>query len=171
VKVGGFGVAKDVDATPPTAGPDAIPDSLAYLAPERWQGARASRPADQYALGCVLHEMLMGRPPFGARDWGELRDQHASQVPEPPQGPPALVRVTLRLLEKDPADRFPTVRDLLRALQEIHLPEEKTGAVPGADGHAPLSRPAALASGPTARTPEAPRKKPARRRPRSACPV
>jgi serine/threonine protein kinase len=158
IRVSGFGIAKGVAATRPPVSPDAIPDSLAYLAPERWLGGPASRPADQYALGCVLHEMLTGRPLFSARDWDELRDQHASQVPEPPEGPPALVQVMLRLLEKDPANRFPTARDLLQALGKIRLPEEKSGTGPGAKTPAPDSIPKARAL-------DVPEKNPARTRP------
>jgi len=80
--------------------------------------------SDIYALGCVLFEMLAGRPPFSG---GTARSVMARHVVEPappvralrPDAPEAVERALERSLAKEPADRFPTAGDLARALEGI----------------------------------------------------
>jgi len=117
-----FGLAVrpgDVDETT-TAG------TLLYCAPE--QAGMLHRPvdgrADLYALGAVLYECATGQPPFSARDLGELMRLHATAAPPDPRLarpdlPPALAAVILRLLAKDPDDRYQSATGVAADLARI----------------------------------------------------
>ncbi|WP_225799131.1 protein kinase [Streptomyces sp. NK15101] len=77
-----------------------------YMAPEQFRAERVSGLADLYALGCILYELLIGRPPFSARTPYELCEQHQHEQPPRltlvrPDLPAELVRLVERLLEKD----------------------------------------------------------------------
>jgi Tol biopolymer transport system component len=84
----------------------------AYLSPEQAAGGRALDPrTDQYALGCVVYEMLAGQPPFTGPTAESLMHQHlnvpARAVTElRPAVPAALADSIARALAKNPADRF-----------------------------------------------------------------
>ncbi|HSD87035.1 MAG TPA: serine/threonine-protein kinase [Kofleriaceae bacterium] len=78
-----------------------------YTAPEQcraWSSYDAR--SDLYALGCILHEMIAGRPPFATDQLGELVTSHLMASPPPLASAPAAVRdLVAALLAKDPADR------------------------------------------------------------------
>ncbi len=120
-----FGLARARGA----AGPDGFVAELtatgvqlgtaAYMAPEQCAGDRAvDAPADRYAAGVILFEMLTGRLPFEG-DRAAIEDGHLSRRPpavSPLIGaPPALDEVLSRALAKAPGDRFPSLADLARA--------------------------------------------------------
>jgi serine/threonine protein kinase/tetratricopeptide (TPR) repeat protein len=84
--------------------------TLIYMAPEQILGADIDARADLYALGCILYEMLCGRPPFFDDRLGSISKQQLTSPPEPPatlvEGvDPQLEALVLRLLAKDPRDR------------------------------------------------------------------
>jgi hypothetical protein len=130
VKLRDFGVARlnaavDTDQGSFTGAP-------AYMAPEQAQTGPVDQRADIYSLGCVLYEMLTGKPPFEADSILELLDLHLTATPVAPsarradQGPantlPAeLDAVVLRALEKDPADRWPDMAAFGEALAHCRL--------------------------------------------------
>jgi len=93
-----------------------------YMSPEQGAGdPDVDGRADLYALGCVLFEMLAGRPPFTAPTARAVIAQHLSQPPpslleERPDVPIWLDRLVLRLLSKDPDDRFDTAGTLTAEL-------------------------------------------------------
>jgi serine/threonine protein kinase len=92
-----------------------------YAAPERWNGEAATPASDQYAFGVLVYYMLTGIKPFQARG-NKLRDQHLNQAPPLPQSyrpdiPLAVNEVFNRALAKAPADRYPTVMDFARAVE------------------------------------------------------
>lgn len=106
--------------------------TVAYMAPEAAGGMDSvDERSDLYALGIILYEMLSGVHPFGAGKPAEVFRKHRT-VPPPPireqapgvTVPPALEAIAMRLLEKNPKDRYPAARDVLLALEE---------AVPGTD--------------------------------------
>ena len=87
--------------------------TLAYLAPE--QTGRTGRPVDQradlYALGATLYELATGRPPFVSPDPLTLVHEHLARIPVPPAElnptvPRGLSDIILRLLEKEPDQRY-----------------------------------------------------------------
>jgi serine/threonine-protein kinase len=118
VKVLDFGLAKTIgtDATAVTQS-GAMLGTPAYMPPELALGKDCDGRADLYSLGCLLYVMLSGRLPFGTSTLHELIAKHAYEDPEPLEGfPPALTAVVMKLLAKDPADRFQTAAETLEAL-------------------------------------------------------
>lgn len=101
--------------------------TVAYMAPEAALGMRSlDRRADLYALGVILYEMLAGKHPFTAVEPAALFAAHRSTPPPPIAErspgvvvPPALESVVMRLLAKDPDDRFPHARAVLVALDGV----------------------------------------------------
>lgn len=110
VKLGDFGIARDVGASDLTAEGLTV-GTHAYMAPEQITGdATISGKADLYALGCCLYEMLTGRKPYVAETFPQLFEQHLRA--EPPKAsniafdcPPELDQVIIELLAKKPEDR------------------------------------------------------------------
>ncbi|WP_035740602.1 diguanylate cyclase [Parafrankia elaeagni] len=93
--------------------------TVPYLAPE--QTGRTGRPVDQradlYALGAVLYELATGVPPFGTEDPIRIIHDHLTRVPDEPGTvspavPAALSAIIMRLLEKEPDDRYQTADGL-----------------------------------------------------------
>ena len=98
-----------------------------YMSPEQYLGEEADERSDVYALGCVLFEMLAGRPPFVAKAIGALVYKHLGELPAPPGRivpgvPAALDRIVLRALAKEPGERFQTADDFARALEDWNAP-------------------------------------------------
>ena len=94
--------------------------SSAYMAPERFGDDPVGPPADIYALTCLLHECLTGRPPFEAGDVRQLMSAHMFVPPPRPsimrRGiPRAFDGVIARGMAKEPAARFPSAGDLGKA--------------------------------------------------------
>ena len=99
----------------------------AFLAPEQVRNEVVDGRADLYALGIILYLMVTGRKPFyGGRN--EVLDAHLHQPPPPPSEfthvSPDLEAVVLKLLAKDPADRYQTGGELITALDDISLTPE-----------------------------------------------
>jgi tetratricopeptide (TPR) repeat protein len=84
--------------------------TILYTAPEQILGEPVDARADLYSLGCVLYELLTGKPPFVARTANDLAVAHLQVAPAPPSTivpglPPALDDLVLRLLAKEPSER------------------------------------------------------------------
>jgi hypothetical protein len=87
--------------------------TASYLSPEQSKGDPLDHRSDIYSLGCVLYEMLAGRPPFSGGSPVSVAYQHVNEAPEPPSRvnpsvPAELESVVMRALQKDPDARFPT---------------------------------------------------------------
>ena len=93
-----------------------------YFSPEQAQGQNLDHRSDLYSLGIVLYEMLCGRPPFTGDSSVAVAYKHVQQpVPAPSSLgivlPESLEAITMKLLAKDPAKRYPTAKDLQRDLR------------------------------------------------------
>jgi outer membrane protein assembly factor BamB/serine/threonine protein kinase len=92
-----------------------------YMAPEQIQGSAHSS-SDQYALGIVVYEWLCGSRPFSGEFFAVMY-QHVNVPPPPlrekiPEISPAVEHVVLRALAKDPQQRFATIEDFAKALEQ-----------------------------------------------------
>lgn len=110
----------------------AISGTAAYMAPEQIAGESIDARADFYSLGCVLYELLAGRPPFFAADPARLLTQHLSVEPPPPSSidpavPAALDALVAGLLKKKRRDRLGYAEDIIaeidRVIAETPVPE------------------------------------------------
>ena len=102
--------------------PGMVLGTVGYMSPEQLRGDPADGRSDVFALGCVLHEVVSGRRPFPGRTPAEaiaavLNDEPLRLQGSPAGLPPELQGVIRHCLEKDPADRFPSARDLSLALR------------------------------------------------------
>ncbi|MGW3988073.1 protein kinase domain-containing protein [Streptomyces sp. NPDC004830] len=112
LKIGDFGIARFMDdpGAALTATGQIVGTGM-YLAPERALGKPAGPASDMYSLGCVLYQLLSGRPPFEADSAVALLHQHLDAAPVPPRElgvsglPPAFENYLLGLLAKQPEDR------------------------------------------------------------------
>ncbi len=90
-----------------------------YMSPEQCLAKPVGGASDQYSLGVVAYEMLVGRPPFEGATLEVMR-AHTDREPEPlararPDCPPELAHAVARMLEKEPARRWPSLGDALAA--------------------------------------------------------
>jgi serine/threonine-protein kinase len=127
-----FGLARQLDGPRVTSTGVAV-GTLAYMAPERFDGVGDSR-VDVYALACVLHETLTGRPPFPAKDFPSLLSAHLNAPPPRPSRvlpgvPEAFDEVVARGMHKDPAQRYQRAGELAAAAKAA-LTTRVPGLVP-----------------------------------------
>ncbi|MGP4002208.1 serine/threonine-protein kinase [Streptomyces sp. 8N706] len=86
VKIADFGIARiQGEGASALTTTGAVLGTSAYLAPERGMGRTAGPEADVYALGCVLYELLCGRPPFNGDAVAAVVYQHVDAAPVPPR--------------------------------------------------------------------------------------
>ncbi len=134
-----FGIAKALSASR-TEAPGGTLTQLgtsigtpAYMAPEQAAGDPGTdHRADIYAFGCVAYEMLSGASPFGDRSPHQLFAAHMTETPvrltqKRSDTPPNLAAMVMRCLEKDPAKRPQSAREILQALDTVSRGE---GAAP-----------------------------------------
>jgi Tol biopolymer transport system component len=126
--------------------PDTLPGmvlgTVGYMSPEQVRGAAADSRTDVFAFGAVLHEMLSGRRAFAGNTPADVMSAILRE--DPPDLPiaerhipPALARIVGRCLEKNPAARFQSTRDLAFALEALST---HSGSAVGVHGHtAPVS--------------------------------
>jgi serine/threonine protein kinase len=109
--------------------------TVEYVSPEQIQGRPVGPAADIYALGSMLYECLTGQPPFRRDDVAALLWAHLVEAPPPvtelrPDIPKAVDAVIARAMAKDPADRYESCQEFLRAL-EVALDEAAPVSSPG----------------------------------------
>ncbi|MBV8586106.1 MAG: protein kinase, partial [Verrucomicrobia bacterium] len=123
-KIIDLGLAKNIadDELPSTmSDPGSFVGTPAYASPEQFAGIEVDIRSDLYSLGVTLWEMLSGEPPFRGSST-ELSYLHRSQalpVERLKQFPRPIVRLLVKLLEKDPSRRFQSPTDLLRAIAKV----------------------------------------------------
>ena len=146
VKLGDFGIARAVaENAIGVTQPGMVMGSVAYISPEQAQGKELDARSDLYSLGVVLYQMVVGRLPFSGETPVTVALKHVTEpVPDVDAAAlrisPALASIVVKLLQKDPADRFSSAAELGRALRESREQPALTVAVGGrANGDDPTS--------------------------------
>jgi len=125
VKLMDFGIARPIKrAAPGQTQAGFVVGTPQYLSPEQLEGREVDQRADIYAVGVVLYEVFTGKRPFEAENPVQIILKHLNEPPVPPSTywreiPPALERLILRCLEKDPAKRFANAGELLREVESL----------------------------------------------------
>jgi eukaryotic-like serine/threonine-protein kinase len=118
VKVMDFGIARAVADTSATMTQTAaVIGTAQYLSPEQARGETVDARSDLYSAGCLLYELLVGRPPFVGDSPVSVAYQHVREAPTPPSQldpelSPEIDAVVLKALAKDPDDRYQSARDM-----------------------------------------------------------
>jgi serine/threonine-protein kinase len=142
IKVMDFGIARAVADTSATmTQTQAVIGTAQYLSPEQAQGLPVDARSDLYSTGCLLFELLTGRPPFIGESPVSVAYQHVGEKPQPPSSfnhdiPAAYDRITLHALEKPRERRYQSAtefrNDLIAAREGRPLSPAAAGAVVGA---------------------------------------
>ena len=124
-KVTDFGLAKAVEDDSSRTRTGTILGTPSYMAPEQARGAvhEIGPPADVYALGAILYELLTGRPPFQGASVLDTLEQVRSREPVPPSQllkvPRDLETVCLKCLQKEPRKRYVSAEALADDLRRF----------------------------------------------------
>ncbi len=110
--------------------------TLHYMSPEQVQGKDADTRSDIFSFGLVLYEMLSGRRAFRAENPASLVAAILKDQPEPVEAlalvtPPSLSRLISRSLQKDPDQRWQSVRDMIWEMESIQLSPAEAPIVAG----------------------------------------
>jgi len=140
VKVMDFGIARALaDASATMTAASAVMGTAQYLSPEQARGEVVDARSDLYSTGCLLYELLTGRPPFTGDSPVSVAYQHVSENPLPPSQvdpavPPALDALVMKSLAKSPDDRYQTAADFRSDVERAIAGMPVTTAIPPAAG-------------------------------------
>lgn len=124
-------VSKDPDATLAIGktDPGMVMGTVGYMSPEQVRGRPADHRSDIFSFGLVLYEMLGSKRAFTGDSGVEVMNAILTVDPPdlPPTVPPALVQIVDHCIEKNPADRFQSARDLAFGLRSLSAPTHSSG--------------------------------------------
>ena len=123
LKVTDFGIARATSQTTMTMGKNTI-GTVHYLSPEQARGGYTDERSDVYSLGIVLYEMLTGKLPFNDESPVTIAIKHLQEKPVPPTElnpkiPKSLEQIVLKAIEKEQAERYPSVTAMLHDLEYV----------------------------------------------------
>jgi serine/threonine protein kinase len=123
IKVLDFGLAKSLiqDSGSVVTNTDALLGTPLYMAPEQIEGKVSDQRADLYSLGCMMYEMLTGRPPFVENAVSAVlaRHMHDTHAALPPHVPVKLRALIDKLLAKQPDARMQTAGEVRRVIEDV----------------------------------------------------
>ncbi|MFI0369559.1 Stk1 family PASTA domain-containing Ser/Thr kinase [Actinomadura sp. 1N219] len=125
VKVMDFGIARAMADTAATMTQTAqVIGTAQYLSPEQARGERVDARSDIYSTGCVLYELLTGKPPFTGDSPVAIAYQHVREEPVPPsqvdpQIPQWADAIVLKAMAKEPANRYQNATEFRQEIQRV----------------------------------------------------
>ena len=140
VKVMDFGIARALDDSAATmTQSQGVVGTAQYLSPEQARGETVDMRSDLYSAGCVLYEMLTGRPPFTGDSAVAIAYQHVSEIATPPSSvvpglPQMWDRICAKAMAKDRQNRYATAAEFRNDLLTF-----MNGGVPVAAAFNPLT--------------------------------
>src|SRR5215208_4557157 len=132
VKVMDFGIARAVADTSATMTQTAaVIGTAQYLSPEQARGETVDARSDLYSAGCLMYELLVGRPPFVGDSPVSVAYQHVREAPVPPSQvdsviTPDIDAITLKALAKDPADRYQSAKEMKDDISRLLAGQQTT---------------------------------------------
>ena len=123
VKVMDFGIARSLaDSGVTLTQTAAVVGTAQYISPEQARGEQADARSDLYATGCVLYEMLTGRPPFVGESLVSVAVSHVREMPTPPSAldpslPPDIDAIVMKSLAKDRLERYQSAFEMRADLE------------------------------------------------------
>lgn len=122
IKITDFGIARIAKDSKLRLTGQLTTGTLAYMSPEQIKGAEVDGRSDIYSLGCVLYELLNGKPPFHT---GDVATQHLNVEPGPlaKNVPEWLQAAVMKCLCKNGDERFSNAEELSKTLKEEIIPE------------------------------------------------
>ena len=157
VKVMDFGIARAMgDAGMTMTQTAAVIGTAQYLSPEQAKGEQVDARSDLYSTGCLLYELLTGRPPFIGDSPVAVAYQHVREAPQPPsyydpEVPPVVDAIVMKALAKHPDERYQSA-DEMRADLERALDGRPVAAAPTvAAGFGAAAAPTTVMSAPGGR--------------------
>jgi eukaryotic-like serine/threonine-protein kinase len=123
VKVADFGIARAASSATLTR-TGIVLGSVHYMSPEQAVGSPVDLRSDLYSLGVVLYEMLTSEPPYDAENPISIAMKHVDGYLRPPQEVNSSISegmnaITVRLLAKDPEERYPNAESLVKDLNRV----------------------------------------------------
>jgi serine/threonine-protein kinase len=135
LKVTDFGIARALESMTPAVQNGVVWGSPQYFSPEQAAGDPPTPSSDVYALGVVFFYMLTGRLPFSAPTAAEIARKHREEPPPNPSQlnpsiPPQVESIVLKILSKEPSQRYRTADQLGRILLNIEGSKEQHTRIP-----------------------------------------
>ncbi len=138
IKVMDFGIAKLAREDGKT-GTDRAIGTVHYISPEQARGGDTDAKSDLYSVGVMLYEMLTGKKPFDTDNPVSIAVMHMQTEPERPRSirpdiAPGLEEIILKAMQKDPANRYQSARDMMDDIETFKdNPDVKFGYFPELD--------------------------------------
>ncbi|HEY1729030.1 MAG TPA: protein kinase [Candidatus Baltobacteraceae bacterium] len=147
VKVMDFGLSRRVSDASSVTQAGEIVGTIAYLSPERFLGKVTDHRSDLYSVGCVMYEIFTGDVPFKSPSddlvsviFAHVNDTPASVRDKNPNLSPALERIIMKLLAKDPTDRYADASDVITDLESLsRMPSMTSAGAPAPPPPAPAT--------------------------------
>jgi eukaryotic-like serine/threonine-protein kinase len=144
VKVMDFGIARAIaDSAATMTQTSAVLGTAQYLSPEQARGETVDARSDVYSAGCLLYELLTGRPPFTGDSPVSVAYQHVREFAVPPSQldaeiPASYDAVVMKSLAKDPAQRYQTAAEMAADLERARTGRPIIASAVGGGGVATM---------------------------------
>ena len=138
IKVMDFGIARAMNDNQATMTQTAqVIGTAQYLSPEQARGERVDARSDLYSTGCLMYELLTGRPPFTGDSPVAIAYQHVRENPVPPSQrdpslPPWADSIVLKAMAKSPGDRYQSAAEMLADIQRAASGMQVAASMPPA---------------------------------------